>query len=153
MKDSEQAKELEAINSLLEDNIGRSTGFLRKYDERAATSRVVGGGVTSAWSASAGRAFVRLLRSKVTGRACDSGRAAYDDVVRTSAGPADRTGNGTVPRTDDVPTDRTYGRTDRRTDVTYRTVTVPYRFRAPGSRGPGYRGYPEPGTRTRVNPG
>ena len=30
MKDSEQAKELEAINSLLEDYIGRSTGFLRK---------------------------------------------------------------------------------------------------------------------------
>ena len=30
MKDSEQAKELEAINSLLEKYIGRSTGFLRK---------------------------------------------------------------------------------------------------------------------------
>ena len=30
MKDSEQAKELEAINSLLEAYIGRSTGFLRK---------------------------------------------------------------------------------------------------------------------------
>lgn len=30
MKDSEQAKELEAINSLLEEYIGRSTGFLRK---------------------------------------------------------------------------------------------------------------------------
>ena len=30
MKDSEQAKELEAINSLLERYIGRSTGFLRK---------------------------------------------------------------------------------------------------------------------------
>ena len=29
MKDSEQAKELEAINSLLEEYIGRSTGFLR----------------------------------------------------------------------------------------------------------------------------
>ena len=30
MKDSEQAKELEAINSLLEEYIGRSSGFLRK---------------------------------------------------------------------------------------------------------------------------
>lgn len=30
MKDSEQAKELEAINSLLEEYIGRSTGFLRR---------------------------------------------------------------------------------------------------------------------------
>ncbi len=30
MKDSEQAKELEAINSLLEEYIGKSTGFLRK---------------------------------------------------------------------------------------------------------------------------
>lgn len=30
MKDSEQAKELEAINSLLETYIGRSTGFLRR---------------------------------------------------------------------------------------------------------------------------
>jgi len=30
MKDSEQAKELEAINSLLEQYIGRSTGFLRR---------------------------------------------------------------------------------------------------------------------------
>ena len=30
MKDSEQAKELEAINSLLEQYIARSTGFLRR---------------------------------------------------------------------------------------------------------------------------
>ena len=30
MKDSEQAKELESINSLLEEYIGRSTGFLRR---------------------------------------------------------------------------------------------------------------------------
>ena len=40
MKDSEQAKELEAINSLLEKYIGRSTGFLRKvtrWHARAST--------------------------------------------------------------------------------------------------------------------
>lgn len=30
MKDSEQAHELEAINTLLEEYIGRTTGFLRK---------------------------------------------------------------------------------------------------------------------------
>ena len=30
MKDSEQAKELESINSLLEEYIGHSTGFLRR---------------------------------------------------------------------------------------------------------------------------
>ena len=34
MKDSEQAKELEAINSLLEEYIGRSSGFLRKISSR-----------------------------------------------------------------------------------------------------------------------
>ena len=33
MKDSEQAKELEAINSLLEAYIGKSTGFLRKISQ------------------------------------------------------------------------------------------------------------------------
>ena len=38
MKDSEQAKELEAINSLLEEYIGRSTGFCAR-SRTAATSQ------------------------------------------------------------------------------------------------------------------